>query len=914
MGVRCMFALVVIATLLGTGYCPCQGADDALTLFPVPDGHGAVVQNPADNKIGVRAFGLSVSKDQIVLAFKKEPNQDNYIHIDLGQADLAGFGPGGYVAVEMQADNPVMMTGMVLADAHDFWSGQRTDLDAPCPVRKGDAEYRFYLEDISGALANAKDCHLYLFLRDNGRQEPCAATATITRVSVHSQTPNWMAESDAWYENQYQHKPMRDLSGIYRASYDNLVAWDAIKSNPASRRLTLNGPWKKKYLGDLTWNYAALQDKTWAAPDFDDSTWQQTQVPEAPVENQTGGHYIYRKKFTIARNAAARTYLRLDDVSEYAEIYVNGRLVCCQTSATRTSAWVVEGGSIHKTTFGMGIKQVLAWQNFERLGLPCPFDKSAIPDDERILLLPLYHGQDQWPLAMDIGSFLRDGENTIAIRLYGCPIKGYWIFKNCPEDRCFRHVFGVLGDVWLLVNPSPLIERLDSKPASVGGDGIYRRDFQCRLDPAASKAVASMQLSVDGAFPVRMDSGADGTWTAGIGLPADFQTHHAMVSAMDAEGRALDTRSLSYIGSVFEIKDKQFFVNGDRFVVRGVNASPGVEMDGSWKTTRKEWLRELRGFGGMGFNALRTDSATQQNLDDALAAGLMVMPVCAPGSCDSILIAVGNLKAPDYQFSTDVHREMAIFLASAPNAFMWNIGNEFNHAPGWRDRPAVESFIAAAAAAVKAFDPAGRPAVYSNLDMRQWFFTGAQDIIGINIYTEPNRFREDTQQFEKTVSPPYVITEWGLIGSEAPATKDRNANIGKWEQRMAEKWELIKAATPCIGAFLYAHHGEFKDARGKAFIQGLMTPFAVKLVAKELTFTNRDVCPMRELDVALTTDMEVLYPTLHVAELAPGATARITIPSGPAILAGLRFEISYETHRGLKHRFVRPAGTDTSVK
>ena len=898
--------VIAIACSAALSSCMCPAGSGELTIFPCTS-ERAVTLSPADNKNGIKAFTTAIQGDLITVNFKKEPQQDNYIHIDLGPAGFAKYIPGGYVSVEMNIDNPVMLTAMALADPKDFWA-DRIPVEAECPVKPGLNEYRFYLANISDYIEKNDKLHLFLFLRDNRKQEPANATVTVKRIVLHPQTANWQDEMDRFYAGQYNRLELKNLNGIYRASYENLVPWDGIKANPSSTMQSLNGAWRKNFAGDLTWNYEALKDDSWAKPGFDDSKWKEVNVPEPQTPDQKGGHYIYRKKFKFDAKAPAKTYLRFDDISQYAEIYVNGRKVSCQSGAERGVSWLVEGASLKKQDFGKSAKELF----FERCGTG--FDKNAVPGNDKALLLPRYLGEAYWPFAMDVSNFLVDGENTIAIRLYGCPIKGFWIFGNRPEDRSFNHVFGIPGDVRLLVNSMPAIAQLESTTGSVGAGGLYSRNFTCRLDAAASKSVDSLALSVDNSLPVRMKPGDNGCFAAAVTLRADFKTHMATVSALDSTGRVLDSRGLSFIGSVFEVRDRVLFVNGDRFFIRGVNSAAGVEMDGNWSTTRKEWLRQLRFYSGLGFNAVRGISPTRQSAADALNAGLMVLPVAVPGSCNSSLLAFGDLKNPDLDFITDLHREMAIFLSSQPNVLMWNIGNEISHTPSWNDKEIVQRFIDKAGAAVAAFDPAGRAATFSNLecydkplcgDPKGWFFTGGQGVIGMNIYSEVDRFRKEAADFDRIFDRPYVITEWGLSFDFVRATKDRNDNIDAWERRMTEKWNLTKTLKSCAGIFLFPHHGEFKDTRGKAFIQKLMQPFEVKMAGKQLSFTNRDVCPMRDLDIVIATDSDVLCPGLHVAELKPGETATLTTKTDLPAASGLHAEINYETHRGLKHSFIR---------
>ncbi len=859
---------------------------------------------PSDNGSDVKAFTCSSNESSISVELNDKDKKDKYLFVDFGHLDISSGWPGGYFELDMEADRPLMRVTIALADPANFWS-TRVSLEGECIVKPGPYKYRFYLDNLLESRLKSAGDHLYVFIHDSGKGEQGQAKLTIKGLSLKPQSPNWAAEKGAFYFEQYAQKELRELGPLYRGEYSRLVAWEPLRSNPSAKETSLDGAWRKRYAGDWTWNYAALKDDSWAAPDFNDASWETVKIPEEAVEGQKGGHYLYRRKFNFETKPGAKVYLRFDDISNYADIYVNGKKASSQTSVRRRHDWNVEGGSRAGGNAGKSLKEMLAWRIFDRCGIPCPFDLSAIPEGESSLMTPIYTGEYQWPMASDISDLLINGENTIALRLYGCPVKGFWIFKE-GSDRAFKSVFGVLGDATLLIDSRPAIASFESEPAGeVDTNGVVARSFKCQIAPSAAKELASMKISLDGDGAVPMSQSSDGSWSAILSMKASFSSHLAKVSALDSSGRVIGERELRFSGMAWELRGKKLFVNGDPYLVRGMNAALGIEWDNDRKVTRREWLRQLRLYQQLGFNTLRLEGCAPQHAQDALEAGMMVMPVYVPGSCDTTMMAFGNLKNPDYEFITDPHKEMAITLSSSPAVLMWNNGNENHHTPGWNDRQVEDKFLETAQAAIRRFDPLKRPSVYANLDMLNttWFFTKGQEIVGMNTYSSCPQFAEELEQMDKAWSKPVVFTEWGFTENETKGTKYRNDNPAAWEKGMHEKWGLIKSSKASVGGFLYAHHGETKDDKGRELLQKLMSPFSISKKDGALIIENTDVCPFRKLSALLLYDSN-LPAAEYAGELAPGGKIALKIPAGLKA-PGLRVELRYETHRGLKHFYSR---------
>lgn len=867
---------------------------------------------PSDNGADVKAFTQSLSGSELEVKFNDRDNQDNYLHVDLGKLDCQPYYPGGYVEIEAEIDQPVLRIALSLSDPVKFWP-QRLTLEPEAPMKTGRNIYRYYLDTVTAERVKSGNDHLYLFLHDYSGKSRGQCTVKITRIALMPQTADWKQDKILTYSRQYNWRKFQDLGQYYRGKYDRLVPWSEFADNPFLRRISLNGEWRKKYYGEKTWKYDFLKDISFAAPEVKLEGAGTVTVPEPPVEDQAGGHYWYKREFTFDKSSSEGVYLRFEDLADSAEIYINGQWIGTQSSVRKRHEWITVDGSRHTVTSGKPVKEVVKWQHFERCGIKCPFNPADMPDADE-MLLPVYTGQYEWPYVFDITSTLVSGKNTIAVRLYGNPVKGWWIFKH-NSDRAARNIFGILGRVELLVDEHAVIASVSRNSAGkTGSDGIAAHRIECKLDPRLASIVDRAVIAGNN-VTAEMKREGQGGFTAELKLPAKFADYNFSVTVFDRDGRAVDRRNLIFNGSVVELRDGRIFVNGDRYVIRGINASLGVEFDHDRTVTRREWLRQLRFFQQLGFNTLRLEGCTAQHLQDAFEAGMMVMPVYASGSCNTTMTVLGNMVNPDYEFNTDAHKEMVITLAGMPNIILWNSGNENHHSGGYNDKEMLDKYLETAQQSIRRFDPSGRGVVYANLDTygTSWFFSAGQDVLGYNTYGEPDSFRKMMNKLYNDVKKPVVFTEWGFHDNEPKAVKDRNDNVEGWEKRMTEKARIIFDTSGSLGGFLYAYHGELHDDRGRAFLQQLMSPYKLYRQGQTLVFENNDVCPLRKVSLLLSSDTN-LPAAEYSADLQPGQTVAIPLPEKTAAVSGLRLEMRFETHRGLNHFYSRMINQIETVK
>ncbi|MDR1279945.1 MAG: hypothetical protein LBK99_03890, partial [Opitutaceae bacterium] len=594
-----------------------------------------------------------------------------------------------------------------------------------------------------------------------------------------------------------------------------------------------------------------------------------------------------------------KIYLRFDDIADDARIYLNGHLIGTQTSVEKRLDWVAENGSRHH--FGVPVEKGITWQHFERVGLPFPFDKNAVPRNANRAVLPLYSGQEEWPSGYDVSDIVKEGRNTIAIRAYGNPVRGWWIYRH-RDDRSAQNIYGILGHATLAIQPHPLIAAFSREPATtVRDDGQATHHFTCELLPERARAAHTVVFRC-GEITINVSLSPSGKATADIDLPARFGNHTVQAAVLDAKGTLLETRAINFDGSVIEVtKNRRLLVNGEPFLVRGINAGPGVEWNNDRRVTKREFLRTLRLYQQLGLNTLRMEPAEDWQIQVAFEYGFMVMPTTAASSTNWSMGAFGQLVEPDLRLALDRQRLMTIQQHRHANILLWNGGNEIHHTPGYDDRPVLERYIEGIRDAFRAHDPVRRPVTYANLDMwrQNWFFLEGQDVIGWNTYKNADDLRAELPAvLAAAQGRPLLFTEWGMEKQSS-----RRDNIDQWEKEMRGKWDLLSTTPGSIGGMIFAWHGELDDARGRQFLQDLFLPFELTQKNGQVLFKNRSGAAMNAVTFTLITgDQEV--PLADLAHsVSAGSTYETRFLTRPP--TGSTLEIRYETHGGLHHFFTK---------
>ncbi|MCK6489962.1 MAG: hypothetical protein L6R48_16865 [Planctomycetes bacterium] len=860
-------------------------------VWPAP--RQAVVRGPG----GTEAFSFTAG-DGIQVAFKDRADSDDYLHLDLGAVGaLAEAGEGSYLELEASAEcgsAAVLRISLQVADPGNFWPSNMA-VEGKCLLRPGTHVYRFWLDGLQGMRLEAGRHHLYLMLHDLTGPAKGAAGVRVGAVTAHPGGAGWRELKRTSYREQYQWPVLPADEAGYRQHYERAVPWADLAGLPQLRRTSLDGAWSRRDDGERTWDAAYLADAGPAGDGEPAGDWRPVTVPEPDLPGQAGGHRWYRRTFELAPGEQAdAAWLRFDELAELGHIWLNGTLVGTQTPSYTAFDWYGRNTSRHARMYGIDAKAAAMWRNFDRCGMPFPWERAAIPEQSPRVALPMQACHHPFPHAWTVSGLLRPGRNVLAVRVYANPMDGWWVTRT-RGDRAGANHAGLLAPAALLQLPAPAILAFAAAaPAVCGDDGIATHRVQAQVAPAA----AAVRFWCAGAGAAEVAAvGGRAEWT--LRLPAGFARASVRAAAVDRDGRVLDQRELSFPTAVVEVRGDRLVVNGDRFVARGINARMGIEWDNERVVTRRQAVRDLELYRSLGINALRGEFFQPWELDEALAAGLLVMPTTVAASTDWMWGAFGNLERPDLELATDRQRNAAVLIAHHPAIMAWNGANELHHTPGYEDAPVLVDYLERIRASYRRHDPAQRPVTFANLDNwgeNPWFFLQGQDLVGWNVYRPVAEFARDFAGCAAAAKRPLLFTEWGTYKGKP----DREgAKVAAWEADMAAKWELIARGAGSAGGFLFPHHGELDDQRGLAFLRQLFLPVAVERTgAAGFRLRNRDACPWRALSVSVLEGDAVLRGAA-TEELAPGGALAVELARAPA--AGSVLLVRGTTHRGLVH-------------
>ena len=444
-----------------------------------------------------------------------------------------------------------------------------------------------------------------------------------------------------------------------------------------ARVSSLNGTWKFQFAPSTQ---EAPMD-FWKEG-FDVSGWDDMPVPSC-WEMQGYGYPIYRN--TIYPFPHKPPYILRDNpVGSYVRTF------------TVPSDW--KGGRVI-LHFGGVYSGHQVWVNGEQVGYS---EDSCLPSE------------------FDITDLLKDGENTLAVRVFK------WTDGSYLEDADHWRMSGIHREVMLLWRPDVAIydfglrTKLDAEYEDAqlwirpvidvcnGADTKKWKVSASLYDPAGAAVGQKMEIYVDEIlsekypqrdnvhFPLlKQDVENPQKWTAETPV-----LYTLVLSLLDAEGREVEARSCKVGFRDVRIKGQQLLVNGVPVKLYGVNRHDHSETGGK-AVTREEMEADIRLMKQFNFNSIRTchypNDPYIYDLCDRY--GLYVMD-----EANLETHAVGGLLSNDYRwvgaFMERVTR-MVMRDRNHPSVVIWSLGNESGTGPNH----------AAMAGWVKDFDPT-RPVHY----------------------------------------------------------------------------------------------------------------------------------------------------------------------------------------------------------
>lgn len=407
-----------------------------------------------------------------------------------------------------------------------------------------------------------------------------------------------------------------------------------------------------KYFLDGTWKYMEGDSKTYSAKDFDDSKWKNIKVPGTIRKADTSAVKVtwYRRKFTptAGKNFG---WLLLTQVLDEGEVWLNGE----------------------KLSFPM----YQAPMEFSQPGL---YQK----------LWPL-----DWPTPFMIWGILKPGkENVLAVRVSNFPnYRNMRIASH--EGPAYNGDTGISGNVYLAAHPDIFIRTMERSVLQVNG----KKDEQYHCFFLFVESFARDAVDAEITLEIRNEKGkvvfvedrnitvlpggdiVDFKWNA----TSDYQKYEA-VATLSSKSAKRNVAKLAFHNVKVEALNGALFVNGSRFVVKGINGTPGLHSEdnlpGSAVLDSELLKKDIQLLSGIGINTLRTSDPVPELMKEAERLGVMVVPV----------------------ISSDWSRTV-VALREYQNILYWEL--EINTAQD----------LAAALEATKALDIYDRPVSYYSTDI-----------------------------------------------------------------------------------------------------------------------------------------------------------------------------------------------------
>ncbi len=343
------------------------------------------------------------------------------------------------------------------------------------------------------------------------------------------------------------------------------------------------------------------------------------------------------------------------------------------------------------------------------------------------------------------------------------------------------------------------------------------------------------------------------------------------------------------LATVVEARNGQIHLNGEPFLVKGVNVH---SLDAGDPDRSR---RMLRIFKRLGFNMLRGDYPPLWQIEMAHEENL-AWSVLAPFSCASTDEIFAEFDERPMAHARAKARDFIADYREHPGVLLWNSCNEIGNE--------TTDFLVSMYPLYKHYDPFGRPVHYANLyGQDRW---QGQDVMAVNYYFAPGQTPEDRHpliqrsiNIAKEHGLPIIYTEYNSYHGPVPE-KGVEAIYGLYE------WGIENGMS---GGFMYDkwmsnhHPGVFnKDLevdRGMetAFID-VFADAKISILEQErghakLRVTNKRAFTLRRFVV------EVDRREYQVPDIGPHASATISLETEES-LSELSGHMRFETHYGFR--------------
>ena len=366
------------------------------------------------------------------------------------------------------------------------------------------------------------------------------------------------------------------------------------------------------------------------------------------------------------------------------------------------------------------------------------------------------------------------------------------------------------------------------------------------------------------------------------------------------EGAEINEKHI--VAQVVKVKDAQLLVNGEPFIVKGVNVH---SLDSQNPQRTRQMMQSLK---GLGFNTLRGDYPPLWEVEMAEEEDLL-WTILAPFSVISTEEIQYRQEGSLMLKAREIAAAHIVEYRDHPGVLLWNSCNEITGD--------TTAFLENLYPVYEQMDPISRrPVHYANLfGQDRW---QGQDAVGINYYFGPDQTPADRQpliqrsiELMKAQGKPVFYTEYNSYQGPIPSTAVQ-AIEGFFE------WGLKQGMS---GGFFYMgpssddHPGVWLDAElniDPAVAQAFRNAYAdasVSLKDARATIVNRRGFTLRNVHLAVMKD-ELPVETQVLSDVAPKGQSSVQLSSAMVTAhqpsTGTTLELQFTSHYGVKESVVVP--------
>ena len=367
----------------------------------------------------------------------------------------------------------------------------------------------------------------------------------------------------------------------------------------------------------------------------------------------------------------------------------------------------------------------------------------------------------------------------------------------------------------------------------------------------------------------------------------------------------VDCGSFNYekrvVATVVETKGKYLLVNGEPFIVKGVNVH-GLDSGSPERTANMmRIMREL------GFNAWRGDYPARWQMELAYELS-SVYTVLAPFSCARTPEIFGSQVGPPLGTARELTRLFIDRYKDSAGVLLWNSCNEI--------QGENIDFLLSLYPLYKAYDPYQRPVHYANL-YGQDLWQG-QDAMGVNYYFGEGQTAADRQILIQRSLDLAVSHDIPAIFCEYNSFQGAIHSTGVEAMEGLFTWGVEQAGMS--GGFLYMRpnstshpgvmdgsfntHKIFDEAIIKAFADARINLLSTSDSGYQVQVNNKRYCTLRQMTINYSVNNVECAP-LVLDDVPPKGSVDLTLPA-PADIYGPDFIVTgtleFVTHYGFMNK------------